>query len=174
MGDDHFQDFLSRLRMPAVRDIARHWAAARNGRRMPGWSDIDATVIAPHLSIVWSWRYDRASGDFTGRLIGQTIADLFGKSIRGVRMQDYFEGKILEAVHTRCHRVVTTPCFSRDFGDIFRYRDRAGHGERIILPLAEDGIHGDGVFGITAFDQGEFPEVGHASYATDVLEYYPL
>lgn len=172
--DDGFPDFLSRIEAPALRDIARHWNESRGDRRMPGWQDIDPLKIAPYLPIVWSWRYDRSSERFVGRLIGQTVADLFGKSIRGVRMEDFFQGKLYDAVYSRCHRVVSEPCFSRDHGNIFSYRDRLGFGERIMLPLAADGIHADGVFGATAFDARAHPAMAEVSYATEVLEYYPL
>jgi hypothetical protein len=172
--DDGFPDFLSVLQAPALRDIAQHWNEIRGERRIPGWRDIEPLKIARHLPIVWSWRYDRDAERFTGRLIGQTVADLFGRSIRGVKMEDYFQGKLYDAVYARCHRVVSEPCFSRDHGNIFNYRDRFSLGERIILPLADDGKHGDGVFGATAFDMAAHPGMNSVNYATEVLEYHPL
>jgi len=172
--EDGFADFLAQIEAAPLRDIAAHWNEVRQSRRMPAWQDIDPARIAAHLPIVWSWRYDRTNGQFVGRLIGQAIADLFGKSIRGVKMEDYFQGAIYEAVHSRCHRVVTEPCFARDHGNIFRYRDRFCLGERIILPLADAGADADGVFGATVFDQAPDLRLEHASFASDILNFHPL
>lgn len=175
MDEDHFRVFFSRIEAPALRDIARHWNEARRDRRMPSWNDIDPTAIKAHLPIVWSWRYDRASDSFTGRLIGQTISELFGKSIRGIKMSEYYpDEETYGLVYERCHRVVTGPCFSRDNGLIFQYQDRVGLGERVMFPLAEDGEHGDGVFGATAYDIAQHIGGEPVRYATGFLEYYPL
>jgi hypothetical protein len=173
-GEDGFAAFFTQIEAPSLRDIVGHWNEVRAGRRMPAWQNIDPVAIAVHLPIVWSWRYHRDTEQFVGRLIGQTVADLFGKSIRGVKMEDYFQGKVYDAVYSRCHRVVTEPCFSRDHGNIFHYRDRLGTGERIMMPLADDGIHADGVFGATAFDLSAYSGIDQISYAAEILEYYPL
>lgn len=173
-SDAGFDALLNRIEAASLRDIAGHWAESCNGRRMPAWRDIDPIKIAPHLPIVWSWRYDRDSDRFTGRLIGQAIVELFGKSIRGVRMEDYFSGDAYEAVYTRCRRVVTTPCFSRDCGMIYNYVDQKGRGERILMPLADDGENADGLIGATFYDVTQHAGHDVVQYATAELEYYPL
>src|SRR5689334_23181476 len=50
--------FRAAITEPALLQIAAHWHAARGDRLMPAWRDIDACALAPHLPIVWSWRYD--------------------------------------------------------------------------------------------------------------------
>jgi hypothetical protein len=47
--------------------------------------------------------------------------------------------------------VVCTPEFYRGVGVVFDHLDHWGQGERIILPLATDGVHGDGVLGATVY-----------------------
>jgi hypothetical protein len=73
-----------------LRNVALHWQAARGAKRMPGWRDIDPAAIARYLPIIWSWKYDHRTDSFTGRLSGQDINAVFGKSIRGVPMKDFF------------------------------------------------------------------------------------
>jgi len=146
-----FENFLSAIEAPALREIARHWRAARGTRRMPGWRDIDAIAIARHLPIVWSWKYDRDTDRFTGRLSGEDINAVFGKSIRGVAMKEFFADWQYDLIFARHKRVVVEPAFARGSGPVFIHARKYGSGERIILPLADDGVHGDGILGATVY-----------------------
>jgi hypothetical protein len=146
-----FTDFLAAIAAPSLRDIANHWNTARGVKRMPGWRDIDPAAIAPHLGIVWAWRYDRESDSFTGRLAGDEITAAFGKDLRGKRMADFFAGWQYEAIFARHKRVVAEPAFAHGSGAVFIHAGRYGLGERIIMPLAADGISGDGIFGATVY-----------------------
>jgi hypothetical protein len=146
-----FESFLASIESPALREVALHWQEARGGRRMPGWADIDATVIARHLPIVWSWKYDRATDSFTGRLAGEEITEVFGKSLRGVAMKDFFAEWQYDIIFARHRRVVAEPAFAHGSGPVFIHAGRYGLGERIILPLAADGVHSDGLLGATVY-----------------------
>jgi hypothetical protein len=146
-----FETFLAAIAAPALRDIALHWQAARQGRRMSGWQDIDAVAIGRYLPIVWSWKYDRATDSFTGRLAGEEITEVFGKSLRGVPMKEFFADWQYDLIFARHKRVVTEPAFAHGTGPVFIHTGRYGSGERIILPLAADGIHGDGLLGATVY-----------------------
>jgi hypothetical protein len=48
-------------------------------------------------------------------------------------------------------RIVTTPLAFRSSGRLFTVRDYDVTGERIALPLAEDGKTGDGIFGASEY-----------------------
>lgn len=146
-----FERFVAAIEQEALRDIAHHWNDARGARRMPAWADIDPVKIARHLPYVWSWKYDRGADTFTGRLAGEEINRAFGKSLRGVRMADFFAGWHYEAIFARHRRVVTEPAFAHGKGTVFSHADRHALGERIIMPLAADGVHGDGIIGATVY-----------------------
>lgn len=146
-----FQDFFTAIKSPGLRHIAQHWNAARGAKHMPGWKDIEPAAIAAYLHIVWSWKYDKEQDLFTGRLAGETIIDALGANLQGKRMQDFFTGKRFEGIFLRNRRVVTEPALVRETGHVFLLADRYGLGERIIMPLAADGIHGDGIFGATIY-----------------------
>ncbi len=169
-----FDDFLSRIDDEGLRAVARHWNAVRGTRRMPAWTDIDPAAIARQLPIVWAWKYDRASDRFTGRLAGEAINAAFGKPLRGAPMEEFFRDFQYAKIFERHKRVLSEPCFAHGRGQVFRHAERVGTGERIILPLAEDGVAGDGIFGATVYGVGA--PAGGPPYmpAGEDVTFYPL
>jgi hypothetical protein len=151
MSTTGFETFLSGIKAPSLRAVALHWQAARGPARMPAWRDIDPTAIAPHLPIVWSWKYDRNTDTLTGRLAGEEINALFGKNLRGVPMAEFFSGLDYASIFARHRRVAVEPAFMHGSGVVFIHVGRFGIGERIVMPLAEDGIQGDGIIGATVY-----------------------
>lgn len=143
--------FFDAVESTSLRALIHHWAEARGDRLMPSWNDIRPAAIKAQLPIVWSWKFDRAADEFTGRLAGERIQAVFGVNIRGAKMSDVFSGREYERMFARHKRVVTTPEFFRGHGLVFRHIDRFDVGERIILPLADDGRTGDGIIGATEF-----------------------
>ena len=133
-------DFIATLRA-----IADHWHEVRGGRPMPSWSQIRPSSIAPYLTWIWSFRYDRDKDEFTARLAGNHITMGFGKNFRGTRLEDIHRPPALGRVETGLRRLLLTPSLYRSTGKLFRQGDHTEEGERIALPLAADGIHGDGV-----------------------------
>ncbi|MDE2165425.1 MAG: PAS domain-containing protein [Alphaproteobacteria bacterium] len=146
-----FEEFLADIQSPELRTIALHWNAARGSKKMPGWKDLDPSAIAPHLRIVWSWKYDRSTDSFVGRLAGEDIIAVFEEDPRGKRMEDFFRNRQYDMVFARHKRVVAEPAFAHGVGQVFIHAKRYGQGERIIMPLAADGVHGDGIFGATIY-----------------------
>lgn len=172
-----FAEFLNAIESPALRDVARHWDAARGDKRMPGWQDIDPAAIAPYLGIVWSWKYDRGGDSFTGRLAGDDIVQAFGKNLRGKAMAEFFAGWQYEMVFARHKRVVTEPAFAHGSGPVFIHAERHGLGERIIMPLAADGVEGDGIFGATVYAVERSAPAGAAierKMEVETVEFFPL
>jgi hypothetical protein len=155
-----FSDFLAAIESPKLQAIAMHWETARGKKLMPGWGDINPVAIGPDLAIVWSWKYDRDSDSFTGRLAGEDINEAFGKSLRGKRMEDFFPSSQYPMILARHKRVVGEPAFAHGRGRVFIHAERFGQGERIIMPLASDGVHGDGIFGATVYELDPRPPAG--------------
>ena len=169
------QEFIASIGHPRLREVAEHWDRARGGRLMPAWSDLDATVLRQNLAIVWAWKYDRANERFTGRLAGEEINDAFGKSVRGADMAEFFKNFDYPNIFARHKRVVTEPCCAHGMGQVFVHARRVGRGERIIMPLAEDSMHGDGIFGATLYDPRPREwEEGAGPIAGETVTFYPL
>ncbi|MBV8535928.1 MAG: PAS domain-containing protein [Alphaproteobacteria bacterium] len=168
-------NFIASIGHARLREVAEHWDRARGDRAMPAWSDLDATVLRQNLTIVWAWKYDRATDRFTGRLAGEEINDAFGKSLRGADMAEFFKDFDYASIFARHKRVVMEPCCAHGLGQVFAHARRVGRGERIIMPLAEDGVHGDGVFGATLYDPRPHEwEEGAGPAAGETVTFYPL
>lgn len=151
-----FQQFCQSIVSPALRAVAAHWHAARGSKKMPSWQDLDPKAIASYLPFVWAYKFDAATGEFTGRLAGDRIARAYGKSFRGLTLAQihtspdgYRIGRALLG------RVVSEPAVFFGHGRVFQVDGEFRSGERIMLPLSGDGITGDGVFGAT--ETGSLP-----------------
>jgi len=145
------ESILAHLQEPSLREIVRFWGKARGDRRCPAWRDIDPVALAPHLPILWAWRWDETEQTFIGRLAGEAIIDVLGPGFRGTRLEDYFTGRRGPIVMSRYRRIISEPAAMCNQGRICSHSGRVVGGERIVLPLAEDGQHGDGVFGATVY-----------------------
>lgn len=120
MAKHAFLSFLAEIKSPELLRVAGHWGFVRSGRLMPRWSDLDPSAIKPELGFIWAWRYDAADKHFVGRLAGETIVELFGKTIRGVKMEDIYPPDKYREPYERNLRVVEGPCFARDHGCVFK------------------------------------------------------
>lgn len=146
-----FAEFHSSLASPRLQAIATHWNAVRGGAAMPSWEQLQPSKIAPYLAMIWVWKYDRASGEFTGRLAGSLITRAFEQNFRGIALRDAHPPEVLAWVEPALTRVVCGPNLYRNSGNLFRQSGRITQGERIMLPLASDGEHGDGILGASCY-----------------------
>jgi len=161
----------------ALLDVAAHWYAARGGRLLPAWRDIDARALGPHLAIVWSWRYDLARGTFIGRLAGEDINAMLGLSIRGKTIEECIPPDAVAVVRERYQAVMDGPSFMFSHGRVFVRAGRTGYGERIVLPLAADGIHADGLLGATVYRLGIKPKADDGitiDHHNEIVSHYPV
>lgn len=146
-----FGEFFSNIVSSDLQIVARHWDQVRSGRAMPSWNDIRPSRIAAQLPLIWVYRYDRDTDVFTGRLAGDLIEQVFGKSFRGTPMKDIYPAKDYPWLFARAKRVVCDPALFLGSGTVFRHVERIGQGERIMLPLASDGTTCDGILGATVY-----------------------
>jgi len=89
---------------PQLTRLLDHWSGLRRGRLMPAWRDIDPTALAPILPFIWSWKYDRAADAFTGRLAGDRINSIVGRSMRQAPMAEFFNAADYERIFKRFKR----------------------------------------------------------------------
>jgi hypothetical protein len=166
----------ARLQEPALIAVAEHWHASRGDREMPGWRDIDPAAIKQHLPIIWSWRWDAALGTLVGRLAGEQITAVLGVNVRGRPIEECFPPEVLETVIARYKRVMLEPAFMHSAGKVYGTVGGEGWGERIALPLATDGVSGDGIIGATVYRFGVRPRMGEASidHVNQTIDFFPL
>ncbi|MDE2183778.1 MAG: PAS domain-containing protein [Alphaproteobacteria bacterium] len=146
-----FEDFERKIKSPALKSVAGHWQQTRGSRLVPAWNDIRPSVIAGQLSMIWSYTYDAQADKFTGRLAGVGIEQKFGKSFRGTPMIDLYPPEDYQRLFERAKRVVCGPALYHGEGMVFRHLKQSGYGERIMLPVGADGVHGDGLLGATDY-----------------------
>jgi hypothetical protein len=147
-----FDAFVNGIQSEPLQAIAHHWQAARRDRRMPGWSDLSPSGMAPYLTMVWAFKYDRASGEFTSRLAGNRIMTGYGLSFRGTPLRDIHPPHMFKIAQEHMTRLVSEPALYYCSGKLFRAGDRVVEGERIMMPLASDGSDADGALGATAYE----------------------
>jgi hypothetical protein len=171
MGD--FACFDAKLESPALRAIAGHWNKARGQRRMPSWSDLSPAVMAPHLGLIWAFRYDRGTEEFTARLAGNRMMVGFGKSFRGTPLHELHPPHFLPRAHAALTRVVSEPACCRTSGPLFRADGQTTSGERIVLPLGTDG-EADGVFGASDYDRPAVSAARDIEAIYNAVEWFSL
>lgn len=142
---------LQAISSPSLREILLYWDSLRRGRPLPGWRDVDPLDLRHHLPIMWAWKYDRAADLFTGRLAGEAITAVFGESLRNRSLEEFFKDRSYEDIREQFHRVVDEPAIYVGCGAVFDYAGHYGSGERIVMPLADDGRHPDGLIGATIY-----------------------
>lgn len=141
---------------------------------MPAWSDIRPQAIARHLPSIWSWKLDPQTGILIGRLAGELIVNALGESLRGKTGEEFFKDRGGDAVIARLTRVVREPCFYHGSGSVFVHAHRAVQGERIIMPLSDDGETADGMIGMTIYDAAEHMQQGVGDLQSEVGTFIPL
>ena len=146
-----FSAFEQGIESKSLRVVARHWEQVRGARAMPGWNDLRLPDIEKLIPITWFYTYDRAADRFTGRQAGVNIEQIFGKTFTGTPMEELYPSLDYPRLFMRARRLVCTPEFYRGAGMVFDHLDHSGQGERIMLPLASDGVHGDGLMGATVY-----------------------
>jgi len=166
VAQNSFAAFRSRIESPALAAIADHWAQARGDNRMPSWSDLRPSALAPYLTRIWSFKYDRATGEFTARLAGNRIMLGFGNSFRGTPLRDLHPPHVFEKVQANMTRFVQGPYFYRGAGRLFRIGDHVTKGERIVLPLAVDGQCCDEALGAADYPT---PPLTHYNQQVEIL-----
>ena len=167
------ESFLSSITSTPLKAVALHWNAARGDRLMPSWDELRPAAMARQLPLIWSYRFDRSTGEFTGRLAGDRITEVFDKSLRGMRLQDFHPPEAVPWVTEMLLRVVSEPALQLSSGRVFKQMDRVGSGQRIILPLAADGKTADGILGATEYHSRIAAELPIQA-ATDLEEWFPL
>jgi hypothetical protein len=168
-----FEHFTKSIASPGLRAVVSHWEAVRSAGQMPSWEHLRPSQLSAHLSFIWAFKYDRNTGQFTGRLAGNRITQGFGKNFRGLPLQDLHPPDVFPRVLRTMTRIVAEPAAFRSAGPLFKHEDRIFEGERIILPLAGDGVHGDGVLGASDYVY-QHPVPGRIELLSGIEEWCPV
>jgi hypothetical protein len=135
-----FDNFVSRIKSPALRAVARHWNQARGDRQMPSWDEIKLDTLGPQLGRIWAFDYDAGTSAFIGRLAGSNIMLGFGKSFLSTPLRDlHSAAHVFEECQANFLQIVSEPACCLWSGKLFRMGDKIVEGERLILPMGAGG-----------------------------------
>jgi len=144
-------EFIASTQSTALHAILRHWHAARGASRLPSFDQLRLYEFSGGINRMWVYRYERKTGRFTGRLAGEQIAKAFGKDFQGLPLEEAHSAQAYLWVHRALTRVVSEPAIYRSAGTLYRQAGQDIPGERIALPLADDGLNSDGVLGVSDY-----------------------
>jgi hypothetical protein len=170
-----FEAFRKRIASTALQTLADHWHAALGNKRMPAWTAIQPSWIAPHLTRVFAFVYDRESGAITRSFAGNQLLSLLDGNIHGTPLEQFQPPRLAMRMHMTVSRVILGPSFYRGTGKLFQQGRNIVEGERIVLPISTDGVNGDGALGVSDYHQ---PVTESATEPVEVLhdveEWFPL
>tara|TARA_R110002012_G_scaffold12277_5_gene54876 strand:+ start:641 stop:1225 length:585 start_codon:yes stop_codon:yes gene_type:complete len=138
-----------RLRTESTRLLFHHWRAVKGQLLMPDRRQIDPVQFAPVLPRVWLCEYVREADRFRYRLTGEKVAKRFGHNLSKHYLDDNTDPDYYPRVHRYYRNVIDFPAVLYIYGRLYAETDNPIYGERILLPLSEDGQTGLCVIGAT-------------------------
>ncbi|MFN4090324.1 MAG: PAS domain-containing protein, partial [Alphaproteobacteria bacterium] len=138
-------DDFDHVRDPHIRNILGVWLAVRGDRPMPPRRAIDPAAVARELEIIWVCDVVWPGPRFRYRLAGERVNAVYGRSLAGLHMDEIVPVATREPVLARYQRVVVERGISHTTGRLYLSSDRIFSGERIVVPLSEDGENVDAI-----------------------------
>jgi hypothetical protein len=144
---------------PTLRALYRHWLHARGDRRMAARRAIDAMAIPEALPNLFVYTYDAdangGQGRFYCRLAGEQINAMVGTVCSRRFLDQIFQPQVVKVVHERYRAIVTRPTVLHMHGVVRMANGLKVPGERVVLPLGDDGVTGDALVGASVYDLGQ-------------------
>ena len=119
---------------------------------MPARSEVEPTAFFHALPKVWICDWLPQSVNARCRISGDDIDRIYGKSLRGLTLEHYVSPEMLEKVRELYRHVAEEPAIYHSIGKVYVLsRDLHGYGERVILPLSDDGTRTTHFLGVTDY-----------------------
>ncbi len=136
---------------PTLKALYRHWLQVRGDRPMPARRAIDPMAIPEVLPNLFLYTYDPEKNRFYCRLAGEQINLMVGTVCSKRFLDQIFQPQVFKVVHQRYHAIVTRPTILHMHGVVRMANDLKVPGERLVLPLADDGVTGDALVGAAVY-----------------------
>lgn len=131
---------LAHIRTQGLRQLLTYWYDKRGGRTLPALGDIDPTDIPTVLGQIWLCDRLADSGRFRYRLAGEKINAFWGHSIAGKHLDEIVPPGRLESATKKLRMACELPAIIHESVCLSLTQEIARTGERMILPLSEDGV----------------------------------
>ena len=145
----------------SLRQLIGYWNGKRGTRALPALGDIDPTEIPPLLAQVWLCDRLAGSGRFRYRLAGEKVNAFWGFSIAGKYIDEIVPPDRAASVIEKARMACELPAVLHDHVCLSLTEELTETGERLILPLSDDGVRVNVLLGIA-----------HCSWVQD-LEFDP-
>ncbi len=145
-------DSFEHVRNPALRHVVSYWFDICGGRPMPARRDINPIEIRSALAQIWLCDYLSESDRFRYRLAGDEINDFWGFNLSGKYLDEIVPAERLASVTKKYRMATELPAIVYDRGCLSLTEEIKRNGERIILPLSDDGRTVNALLGATHRD----------------------
>lgn len=142
------------IREPEVLKFLDTWCTNCKGRAMPSPSDIDPIDFVWAMSRMFIGDYDRDRDRFTYRVAGEEVVAVFQKfskkgSMRGVSLGEGMAPDKAALLKKRWRPLAERGDVIFMSGTVYMIEERYGVGERLVLPLSDNGTEVTGFVGFT-------------------------
>jgi hypothetical protein len=155
---------LGQIRSRALRHIVAWWFDTRGERLMPAPCDVNPIEIPSVLAQIWLCDYLPQSGRFRYRLAGEEINDFWGFNLGGKYLDEIIPAERLAPATDKCRMAIELPAIIYNRGCLSLTEEITRKGERIILPLSDDGRTVNALLGAT--DRDWFRELEFDSFTS--------
>jgi len=118
---------------------------------MPSWADISLPILSPYFKLLWGFQYDPTTAQFSVRLAGDKFRKWTVPNYDGAELKDLALLANGGQLQQYLIEIISRPAAFRSSGHLFSTGEIVVTGERISLPLADDGKTGDGILGASDF-----------------------
>jgi hypothetical protein len=160
---------------PKIRIVAQHWLDLyRQGGAIPRLREIDALQLRHALADTWILDL-HDDGMPRIRLAGETLADWFGRCLKGLRLDEVYNAEILPLILDMVRRATDPPAvLLQHASSTPAMRSFSVPFDRLILPLCDDAGAIRHVLGISVFSSRAGHGHGPERTSIETEKRYPV
>lgn len=143
-------EIAGRLYTDSTRLLLQHWRTLMEPGKLPSRTQIDPSHLKQVLPTIWLCDYEREADRFRYRITGEKVAKRFSHKLSKHYLDDNTDPDYYPRVHRYYRSVIDSPAVLYIYGRLYSETQNPLHGERILLPLANDGTIASGLVGATA------------------------
>lgn len=132
-----------------VRLVFDHWRSLWAGEGLPRRSAIEPTEIGAALAQVYVMDYDPADRSLRYRLIGEEVRTGYAKPVKGKRLSEIVRPEAYAGVASYFLACAELPAITMLTGRLYQERNMPAYGQRLLLPLVDEGGRGEALLGLT-------------------------
>jgi hypothetical protein len=150
-------DFAEQIDHPGLREFYAYWLAKRRGKRVPARADIDPVEIHRFLPNIFMIDVIEGGARFRYRLVGTAIGDAVG-DYSGRYVDEALPPAQYETYRQRYLRLIGELALLYEVARIV-WRERPEVlFRRLLLPLSDDQVRANILFGVGYYDYGNRPQ----------------